>query len=109
MVTQEQVGERLARLRKQAGLTQAEVAEKLHLSDETLSRLERGKQWTDFGVLVRLASLYKVGFADLFAVHPKDGHGKDGALQEVIDLLRPRTIAELNLVRDVVRVLFRVK
>lgn len=74
-VTQKQVGQRFAELRKQAGLGQRDVAERIGVSNETLSRLERGQQWTDFGTLSSLASLYGVSWADLMAV---EGGGPGG-------------------------------
>lgn len=46
-----------------AGFTQAHVAEKLEVAPETMSRLERGQQWTDFETFSALAKLYGVEWA----------------------------------------------
>lgn len=107
MVTQSELGARFAALRKRAGYSQAEVSEKIGISNETLSRLERGVQWTDFDVFVVLAKLYGVEFADLMAAHPGGGGGQRAAIQEVVDLLRLRKVSEVELSRDLLAVLFR--
>ena len=109
-ITKEQLGKRLAELRKRAGYTQAQVAENLGLSNETLSRLERGSQWTDFDTFLALAKLYRVEWADLMAIIPDDRNAKQKAvIQEIVDLLRNKKLAETEQARDLLEVLFRSK
>jgi len=108
MVTQKELGARFGALRKTAGYSQAQVSEKIGVSNETLSRLERGVQWTDFDVFVALAELYGVEFADLMAAHPGGTGGSQRvAIQEVVDLLRQRKAGDVELARDLLAVLFR--
>ena len=47
-------GSLLRRLRMERGLTQREVAERLHLSDRTVSKWERGQGCPDVGLLPAL-------------------------------------------------------
>lgn len=106
-VTQAQVGERLRALRKRAGFTQLEVASLLDTSNESVSRMERGEQWPRFEVLADLASIYGIELADLFVIpSPGRGSAQRAALQEVIDLLKPRKAADVELARDLLRTLF---
>ena len=49
---------KLIRLRKQAGLTQAELGEKLSYSDKAVSKWERGESMPDAYVLSQMARLY---------------------------------------------------
>ncbi len=106
-VSQRQIGERLAALRKRAGFTQAEAAERLDISDETLSRIERGTQWTDFSTLSAMADIYQVEWADLMAVFPPGtGAARRKAVQEVVDLLRPRTLRDVKLAHRLLTTLF---
>jgi transcriptional regulator with XRE-family HTH domain len=100
-VTRRQLGERLADLRTKAGLTQAQVAAKLNIANETLSRLERGTQWTDFETFVALGRLYGVEWADMMAIFPGPSSGKRAIVQEVCDLLQRASPAEVELVRDI--------
>lgn len=52
------VASRLIKLRQQAGMTQAELGEKLNYSDKTVSKWERGESIPDAFVLLRLADIY---------------------------------------------------
>lgn len=54
------LGERLLALRKQNGLTQAEVADTLGLSLSAHNRYEYGKREPTASVLIRMADLYGV-------------------------------------------------
>jgi transcriptional regulator with XRE-family HTH domain len=106
--TQEQLGKRFAELRKRAGFSQKDAAEKLGLSNETLSRLERGQQWTDFETLAAIANLYGVAFSDLMWVEASGpGAAKRRVVQAVVDALADAKLAEVELVRDVVEVIVR--
>ena len=49
------VGSTIAGLRKEAGLTQAELAEKLNYSDKAISKWERGESMPDVLTLMQLA------------------------------------------------------
>ena len=49
---------RLIKLRQAAGMTQAELGERLNYSDKTVSKWERGESMPDAFVLTRLAEIY---------------------------------------------------
>ena len=46
--------------RSQLGLTQDQVAERLHITRQTVSNYETGRSQPDLDTLVRLAGLYQV-------------------------------------------------
>lgn len=52
------VASKLIKLRQAAGMTQAELGEKLNYSDKTVSKWERGESVPDAYVLTRLAEIY---------------------------------------------------
>lgn len=52
------VGSNIARLRRDAGLTQADLAEKLNYSDKAVSKWERAESMPDLLTLVQLAELF---------------------------------------------------
>ena len=54
------LAEKLTAYRKRAGMTQAELAEKLNYSDKSISKWERGDGMPDLLVLCRLADFYDV-------------------------------------------------
>ena len=55
----EKTGELLSRLRKECGMTQKQVAEKLQISDRTVSKWERGHSNPDIEMLQLLAEALK--------------------------------------------------
>ena len=54
------LAQKLTAYRKRAGMTQAELAEKLNYSDKSISKWERGDGMPDLLVLCKLADLYDV-------------------------------------------------
>ena len=52
------VASNLIKLRQKAGMTQAELGEKLNYSDKTVSKWERGESMPDAYSLMRLAQIY---------------------------------------------------
>ncbi len=59
------IAKNLAYYRKQAGLTQAELAEKINYSDKSVSKWEQGNGMPDVYILMQLAELYHVTVNDL--------------------------------------------
>ena len=62
----ENFGKRLQLLRKQAGITQEELANLTGLSIDTVSNIERGINGTKFDVLEQFAEILNVEVKDLF-------------------------------------------
>lgn len=60
-----QFGKYLSDLRKKHDLTQSEVADKLNLTRQAVSRYETGDSFPDISILVEIAKIYEVSFADL--------------------------------------------
>ena len=60
-----QVGQTIAKYRQQSGLTQNEVAEKLNIGYEAVSRMERGIVMPTVERLVELAEIFDCEAADL--------------------------------------------
>lgn len=56
----EKTGELLSRLRKECGMTQKQAAEKLQISDRTVSKWERGAGLPDVSLLKDISALYGV-------------------------------------------------
>ena len=59
-------------LRKQAGLTQADIAAQLHYTDKAVSKWERGESIPDIAVLKELADIYGVTVDYLIREDHKD-------------------------------------
>ena len=64
-------GENLARLRKKAGLSQEELAGKLNLTRQTVSKWETGQSEPDLASLNRLCQLLDAGPEELLGQRPR--------------------------------------
>ena len=72
------IGKNIAAYRKQAGLTQAGLAEKLNYSDKAVSKWERGESIPDVITLAQLAEQFEITVNELVAdpyVLPGDNPG----------------------------------
>lgn len=61
------IAKNLAKLRKEKGLTQAELAEKMNYSDKAVSRWEHGDTLPDVNVLCELCDFYGITLNDLIS------------------------------------------
>lgn len=61
-------GQTVAALRAQHGMTQAELAEKMHVTDKAVSKWERNLSYPDTGSLPRLAEVLEVSLDELMRV-----------------------------------------
>ena len=78
-----QIGSNIAAYRKQAGLTQAGLAEKLNYSDKAVSKWERGESVPDVMTLVQLAELFRIPVGELLA-DPDALPGNPGTLEKAM-------------------------
>ena len=60
-------GALLLRLRKERGLTQMQVAEKMNISDKTISKWERGLGCPDVSLLRELSNLFEINIEKLLS------------------------------------------
>ena len=65
-------GERLAKYRKKANMSQEELADKLNVSRQAVSKWERGESSPDTDNLIALASLYNITLDDLLNKDPDE-------------------------------------
>lgn len=80
-----QLGANIANFRKQNGLTQAGLAEKLNYSDKAVSKWERGESMPDVLTLVQLAELFGITVNDLIA-DPNELPENPGKMEQVMSL-----------------------
>ena len=113
MFNTQKFGGYLSRLRKKADMTQSEVAEKLNLTRQAVSRYETGDSFPDVSILVLIADIFGVTLEDLInSGEPTRGEsrilndiavGKEGAAADSIGdimglapLLKPSVLAKLS-------------
>ena len=62
---QVKIGRYLQELRKEKGLTQEQLADKMGVARRTVSRWETGNNMPDLDILIELSDLYEVGLREL--------------------------------------------
>ena len=60
------IGKFISEKRKEAKLTQSELAEKLNITDRELSKWENGKSMPDSGIIPELCKILNITITDLF-------------------------------------------
>lgn len=73
---QQKIGRFLRELRSEQGLTQAQVAERLNVSNRSVSRWENGATMPDFDLLMQLSDCYNIEVGELL-----DGERKTDSTQ----------------------------
>lgn len=100
-LTRVHLGERIARARERANLSQGELAELLGLTQSAISRIESGERSVDSLELARLAKVLRVSVLDLLEENPlmeellvaaraeaAESAAIDRALTRIVDLVR---------------------
>ena len=96
----ERLGHRIARQRRAAGLTQAELAEKVGVQPETISRLETGKRRVSLEMLALISESLSLELHELFRFPERDTP-KEEAMGRLLWFGSRLSLAELELVLDV--------
>lgn len=71
-MNQQKIGLFLRKLRSEKAITQAELAERLGVSNRSVSRWENGTTMPDFDLLVELASYYEVDVGEILMGERKE-------------------------------------
>ena len=93
----------LSRIRKARGLTQAGLAEQLHVTDKAVSRWERGIGLPDINTLEPLADALGLSLSDLMHCHDpeQDRETTAAPLEDFFSMLRRQQSIDWRSVRAV--------
>lgn len=81
------VGDKIKTFRKERGMTQTDLAEKLGVSKQTISRYEKGTRKPDQDVLFLLSDIFNVSIDDFFPPTNKQlGSKKESNIENEINL-----------------------
>ena len=86
-----ELGNRLASLRKEKGYSQEELAEKLGVSRQAVSKWENGEASPDTANLIALAELYDISLDELVGKAPAGSSKTEEVEGEVVDSVVPET------------------
>lgn len=104
------VGQVIARRRRMCGLTQAALAEHLGITQDSLSRMEKGVMTPKFSRLPELARCLDCRVADLFREACDERDDWEAAIAEELRDLEPdESELVLTIVREMTRALRRLR
>lgn len=87
------MGEIICALRKEKGMTQRDLAEKLNVSDKAVSKWERNVACPDINTIPKLAEVLGVSVEEIMNAKPKNETGHRGAGYMVDLILRAVPLA----------------
>ena len=98
------VGQRVARMRRDGGFTQEQLAEAIEIQPVTLSRLETGDRALSLSTLARISEALNVGLGDLLDVE-RDVPARDVPPEEaeVVRLFRTLPPGQKDVVLRLLR------
>lgn len=105
------IGKQVARIRKEMGLTQAQLAEAIDVAPETISRLERGISIPSLGTLEDISRALDVTLKELFDFEyttlKTQASPADKELAKVINFLRTKRVNEIRLSYQILKDVFK--
>lgn len=96
-----QIGQRIRKFRKAAGLSQEELAEKIDISTTHMSHIETGNTKLSLPVLTEIALILDVRADDLIFEAPRSG--RVSATEDILRTLDQCSEVQLRIMADVIR------
>ena len=95
---QMKIGRFIADCRKKNGLTQAQLAEKLNITDRAVSKWETGKSMPDTSIMLELCNILKISVNDLLSgeVVSMDNYNKQ-LESNLLDMVKQKEEADKRL------------
>jgi len=95
---QVKIGRFIAQRRKLAGLTQAQLAEKLAITDRAVSKWETGKSLPDASIMLDLCDILKIKVNDLLSGEVVTVDNYNEKLEKnLIEMVREKELADKRL------------
>ena len=79
------IGEKIAFLRKEKGMTQSQLAEKMNVTDKAVSKWERNLSCPDINTISKLADILEVSVEELLQAKRKEN--ANTKIKDIADLI----------------------
>ena len=91
------IGKFISEKRKEAKLTQSELAEKLNITDRAISKWENGKSMPDAGIIPELCKILNITITDLFSGEIVDMKDNKKIEENILDAIKQKEISDKKL------------
>lgn len=82
------LGKRIAQLRRQKGLTQEQLSEKLDIAKNSLSNIESGRSFMSFSKVQKLIDIFEIEPFELFVFEKQQAKVIQKGLKRAVDLIK---------------------
>ena len=103
---EDRIGHKISTLRRAYGLTQAQLAEKVDVVPETISRIENGRRTASLGLLARIADAIELEFHEIFKCQRPD-NPKTVALDKLLWFALRLSVTEIDHLLEIGVVIFK--
>ncbi len=101
------LGNRIRELRTRAGLTQAQLADRVDVSHEFMSRLERGLKAPSLATIEKIAKALGIALSEFFDFNAIPRDEKEAMLAGLHSLLAPVSMEKLKLVLEIAKTVMK--
>ena len=102
-ISNKSIGERIAKARKTARMTQAELSEKIEISEKYLSRIECGKQLPSIVIVVKICNILYVSMDELLG---QTNIYNNKSIQDEISAL---SVYEQKRIAEIIKIIREIK
>ena len=103
-LSKETIGKRIANARKATHMTQAELSEKIDISEKYLSRIECGKQLPSIVIVAKMCEVLNISVDELLALSNVYNNNK-GVQNEVSNL----SAYEQDQIIEIIKIIINIK
>ena len=100
------IGEIIASLRKQKGMTQNELAEKMNVTDKAVSKWERDLSYPDINTISKLADILDVSVEELLKAKKKED--SNTKIKDLINLILKAVALAMGIAVVVLNILNQI-
>ena len=101
------IGETIASLRKQKGMTQNELAEKMNVTDKAVSKWERDLSCPDINTISKLADILDVSVEELLKAKKKE-NSNTAKMKDLINLILKAVALAMGIAVVVLNILNQI-
>ena len=106
---EKQIGSHIAKIRKERGLTQSELAELIDVTIETISRLERGVSVPSLKTLEKISSVLNISLKNIFdfeSVQKFKIPAIENEIEKLFAYLKTKSLNDIRMCNRIVRTIF---
>ncbi len=106
---EKQIGSHIAKIRKERGLTQSELAELIDVTIETISRLERGVSVPSLKTLEKISSVLNISLKNIFdfeSVQKFKIPAIENEIEKLFAYLKTKSLNDIRMCNRIVRAIF---